>query len=104
MSRAPTGAPARHELFDSAAVAYRFSAVQYGDDGAPAMDSLTHLFASTPFMPHGHCFLWTPLLIWAYVLSDASIALAYYSIPVALWWFARRRSDLPFSRLRKARC
>ena len=25
------------------------------------------------------------------------IGLAYYSIPVALWYFARRRTDLPFT-------
>jgi diguanylate cyclase (GGDEF)-like protein/PAS domain S-box-containing protein len=48
-------------------------------------------------MPHGHCFLWTPSLLWSYVLSDGVIGLAYYSIPVALWYFVRRRTDLPFS-------
>ena len=48
-------------------------------------------------MPHGHCFLWTPPLLWTYVLSDALIGLAYYSIPVALWYFVRRRTDLPFT-------
>jgi PAS domain S-box-containing protein len=61
------------------------------------MDVL-HAFLSAPgFMPHGHCFLWTPSLLWGYVLSDGLIALAYFSIPVALWYFVRRRSDLPFS-------
>ena len=58
---------------------------------------LRNFFESSSFMPHGHCFLWTPLLLWAFVLSDALIALAYYSIPVALWHFVRRRADLPFS-------
>src|SRR5689334_5265146 len=48
-------------------------------------------------MPHGHCFLWTPSLLWAYVLSDGLIWLAYYSIPIALWYFTRRRVDLPFT-------
>jgi diguanylate cyclase (GGDEF)-like protein/PAS domain S-box-containing protein len=48
-------------------------------------------------MPHGHCFLWTPPLLWSYVLSDALIGVAYYSIPVALWYFVRRRADLPFT-------
>ncbi|HEY1393951.1 MAG TPA: PAS domain S-box protein [Methylibium sp.] len=60
------------------------------------MEHFTQLLASPGFMPHGHCFLWTPTLLWAYVLSDSLIALAYYSIPVALWYFVRRRSDLPF--------
>nr|WP_237179775.1 PAS domain S-box protein [Paraburkholderia sacchari] len=40
---------------------------------------------------------WSLPLIWTYVGSDAVIALSYYSIPVVLWSFARRRTDLPFS-------
>lgn len=47
-------------------------------------------------MPHGHCFLWTPDLLWLYVASDSVIAIAYYSIPLGLWYFAQRRQDLPF--------
>jgi diguanylate cyclase (GGDEF)-like protein/PAS domain S-box-containing protein len=60
------------------------------------MNALIDYFASTGFMPHGHCFLWTPTLLWTYVVSDSLIGVAYYSIPVALWYFARRRPDLPF--------
>lgn len=48
------------------------------------------------FMPHGHCFLWTPDVLWTNVISDAFIALAYFSIPVALFVFERRRTDLIF--------
>jgi signal transduction histidine kinase len=48
------------------------------------------------FMPHGHCFLWRPDILWVHVLSDAVIALAYFSIPVTLLYFARKRRDLPF--------
>ena len=51
---------------------------------------------SSAFMPHGHCFLWTPSLLWIYVVSESVIAAAYYSIPFALWFFARKRRDLPF--------
>jgi hypothetical protein len=61
------------------------------------MGSLATLLSPAGFMPHGHCFLWTPPLLWTYVLSDSLIGLAYYSIPVALWWFVRRRVDLPFN-------
>lgn len=49
------------------------------------------------FMPHGHCFFWTPSVVWLNVISDAVIALAYYSIPVALYVFAKRRVDLAFN-------
>jgi signal transduction histidine kinase len=46
--------------------------------------------------PHGFCLLWEPGLIWTYALSDAAIALAYFSIPLTLGVIARRRRDLVF--------
>jgi len=53
-------------------------------------------FNSDNFMPHGHCFLWQPNILWLHVLSDAGIALAYFSIPFALIYFVLKRKDLPF--------
>ena len=61
------------------------------------MPLFQRLFSSDGFMPHGHCFLWNPGLIWLHVTSDALIALAYYSIPITLVYFVRRRQDLAFS-------
>ena len=49
------------------------------------------------FMPHGHCYAWTPSILWASVISDVTIAISYFSIPVALLYFMRKREDLPFS-------
>jgi PAS domain S-box-containing protein len=51
------------------------------------------------FIPHGHCYLWRPDVLWLHVLSDTLIALAYYSIPVALVYFVRRRRDLAFDKI-----
>jgi signal transduction histidine kinase len=65
--------------------------------GGDIMEGLGELFGNSGFMPHGHCFLWTPSLLWLYVFSDSAIVLSYYSIPVALWYFVRKRPDLPFS-------
>ncbi|BDX04922.1 hybrid sensor histidine kinase/response regulator [Planctobacterium marinum] len=48
------------------------------------------------FMPHGHCYLWKPEILWLNVLSDALIALSYFSIPVALYYFVWKREDLEF--------
>ena len=48
------------------------------------------------FMPHGHCYLWTPAILWSHAISDAIIALAYYSIPLVLVVFVRRRPDVVF--------
>lgn len=54
-------------------------------------------FFSTNFMaPHGFCFLWLPEIVWLHVAADILIAFSYFSIPVALWYFARKRPDMPF--------
>lgn len=50
----------------------------------------------SPFIPHGHCYLWKPWLVGLHVVSDSLIALAYYSIPLTLIYFVRKRRDLPF--------
>jgi PAS domain S-box-containing protein len=49
------------------------------------------------FMPHGHCYLWKPGLVWLHVLSDSMIALAYYSIACIVVYLVRKREDLPFN-------
>ncbi len=56
-----------------------------------------HAMLDTQFLPHGSCYLWNTHLIWLHVISDATIALAYYAIPVELAYFARNRRDLPFA-------
>jgi PAS domain S-box-containing protein len=48
------------------------------------------------FIPHGHCYLWKPGLVWLHVISDGLIALAYFSIPAALVYFVRHRRNLPY--------
>ncbi|RVT39871.1 response regulator [Sphingobium algorifonticola] len=48
------------------------------------------------YMPHGYCLLWRPELVWTHVVSDALIALAYFSIPIALIRFIRARRDIQF--------
>eukprot|EP01035_Chromulina_nebulosa_P036917 gene36917-49805_t len=48
------------------------------------------------FAPHGICLLWEPGLIWLHVGSDLLIALAYFSIPVALTIFVAKRRDVEF--------
>lgn len=57
---------------------------------------LDGLILSEQYIPHGHCYLWKPELLWLHILSDAFIALAYYSIPLALIYFVRQRQDIPF--------
>ncbi|MEH2127369.1 ATP-binding protein [Nostoc sp.] len=54
-------------------------------------------FHSNGFIPHGHCYLWQTGLVWLHIISDATIALAYYSIPFLLIYFISKRKDLPFN-------
>lgn len=64
------------------------------------MSAFRHLFDSEgEFMPHGHCYLWYPEILWLHIISDALIALSYLSIPLALLVYARKRRDMPFRRL-----
>jgi two-component system cell cycle sensor histidine kinase/response regulator CckA len=51
---------------------------------------------ASDFMAHGYCYLWRPEIVWLHVVSDALITLAYYSIPITLVYFVRKRRDLPF--------
>jgi signal transduction histidine kinase/CheY-like chemotaxis protein len=54
------------------------------------------LFDPSGLTPHGFCLLWEPGLIWLHALSDIGIGIAYFTIPMALAVFARRRRDLVF--------
>lgn len=48
-------------------------------------------------MPHGHCYLWKPSILWLHILSDAVIVFSYYSIPLILFYFIKKRKDIPFN-------
>jgi signal transduction histidine kinase/CheY-like chemotaxis protein len=51
------------------------------------------------FMPHGFCFEWRPSVLWLHVISDITIALAYFGISFLLLYFVRQRRELPFQLL-----
>jgi PAS domain S-box-containing protein len=51
---------------------------------------------SAGFLPHGHCYLWTPWLLRLYCAADGLIALAYFSIPFVLLYLVRKRQDIEF--------
>lgn len=58
---------------------------------------MSSLFDTTGFMPHGHCYLWRPEIIWLHVISDAIIVLAYYSIPIFLIYIVHKsKRAFPF--------
>ena len=57
---------------------------------------LRAVFLSSEFMPHGHCFLWKPALLWLHVGSDGLIGTAYVVISITLWKLVRT-IRIPFS-------
>ena len=59
-------------------------------------DYLNSCFSTNGFMPHGHCFLWSPGLLIGNIIAELLIAAAYFSIPIALWCIARKRKDFEF--------
>ena len=62
------------------------------------MSSIAQLGATAmPFLPHGFCILWDPALLWSFVISHAVIGVSYYSIPLAIGWFAYRQKDRQYS-------
>ena len=56
---------------------------------------LVEAFLSNSLIPHGYCLSWNPRLLWTFVASDSIIAISYFSIPFALWYFAKHRPDVP---------
>ena len=61
--------------------------------------NVTAIATSLMFMPHGMCYLWKPGLVGLHLVSDALIALAYFSIPFTLIYIVRQRRDIPFNGL-----
>lgn len=63
------------------------------------MDEFLQSILQSDFMPHGHCYMWQPEILWLHVVSDSLIALSYYSIPFALLILVRQRKDLAFDKV-----
>src|SRR3954471_12590674 len=59
-------------------------------------ERLKLFFDTTMFAPHGICLQWDPELLLVHVVSDAIIALSYFSIPFALAYFVSKRRDVEF--------
>lgn len=49
------------------------------------------------FMPHGHCYLWAPEMVWTQVSANLLIGVAYASIATTLGVLVRRIVNIPFA-------
>ncbi|MDI1230052.1 MAG: ATP-binding protein [Methylobacter sp.] len=60
------------------------------------MQQLINFFGIKDFLPHGYCLSWSPVLLWLHVIADILITLSYYSIPLILIYFIRKRKSFPY--------
>lgn len=62
---------------------------------------LTGMMMSSLFVSQGQCYSWQTELIGLHLVADLTIAIAYFSIPILLFYFAQQRPDLPFNSIFK---
>ncbi|WP_028672110.1 PAS domain S-box protein [Saccharospirillum impatiens] len=60
------------------------------------MDELWNYMFSSNLMPHGMCYLWRPDMLVLHAGSDTIIALSYFSIPLALAQYWKKREGTEF--------
>ncbi|HEX8549783.1 MAG TPA: ATP-binding protein, partial [Cytophagaceae bacterium] len=51
------------------------------------------------FMPHGHCYLWDPALVWVNALANGAMALSYLIIPITVLYIIKNRKEVKFTTL-----
>ena len=59
------------------------------------MDTLASFFARNGLLPHAVCLTGSLGLLWSMVIADALIAAAYFSIPLTLVRYLRKRGPQP---------
>jgi signal transduction histidine kinase len=60
------------------------------------IDQLSESFSSVGFMPHIHCYLGRPALVWTMFVTDFLIGAAYVGISLTLWGLIHK-IKIPFS-------
>jgi PAS domain S-box-containing protein len=63
--------------------------------GLRMLDQIREFFSQQGFMPHIHCYLARPSLVWTMFVTDLLIGLAYISIALSLYGLVRK-IQLPF--------
>jgi PAS domain S-box-containing protein len=60
------------------------------------MELIDAFLGRNGLLPHGYCISNSPGLLWSMVVTDSLVALAYFSIPLAIVHFMRQRPDIKF--------
>jgi signal transduction histidine kinase len=63
---------------------------------SPVQNWLSTFFSSSGFMPHIHCYLDSPPLVWTMFTTDMMIGIAYVAISITLWALVRK-IKIPFN-------
>jgi signal transduction histidine kinase len=63
------------------------------------IEFLKGIFSTELWPARWSCGIWSPFHGWLYIISSFLIASAYFAIPLLLYKFLKRRSDLPFIRI-----
>ena len=48
------------------------------------------------FMPHGHCYMWEPALVWLNASTDTLIFMSYMAISATLAYVVLKMKEVPF--------
>ncbi len=60
---------------------------------------MAHQQVISNYMEHGYCLDWEKGLVSLHVASDVITGIAYYSITIAMLYFALKRKDIPFKHI-----
>jgi len=67
------------------------------------MDEIKEFFSAfwqtDNFPPRWYCGKWSDFHGWLYIISDVAIWAAYFTIPILLIHFIRRKKDIPFPKI-----
>jgi signal transduction histidine kinase len=87
--------PVRPQGCGLIALAMQHDGHMHGSSGAGGFFS--RLFDASDFTPRAICYNQDQEVIWLHLISDLTITLAYYSIPIALVYLVLKRRDLVFN-------
>lgn len=66
---------------------------------ATSKDFFTNIFDTTDWPARWYCGNWSDFHGWLYIISDLLISAAYFTIPVMLIYFIRKKTGVPFQRI-----
>ncbi|MBC7554876.1 MAG: PAS domain-containing protein [Taibaiella sp.] len=63
------------------------------------LEFLRHLFDTSGFPPRWHCGHWSEFHGWLYIISDLSVWLAYFAIPIVILKYVSRKIKARYTKL-----